>query len=70
MINSAYSTAQQSLHSAQNQALQAVSKISKNPDSIPESVVELNQAKLQTQLAATTIRSLDETTGYLLDMFA
>ena len=70
MINSAYSTALQSLSTAQSQAMDAVTRMANNPDSIPESVIDLNQAKLQTQLAATTIRSLDETTGYLLDILA
>jgi len=71
VVASGWSTAASGLHQAQNQALDAAIAISGgNPDEMLGAAVSLQQAKLQTQLNATVIRSLDVTTGYLLDMLA
>ncbi len=69
IFTSGWSAAVGGLHQAQNQALDAATAIaSGNPDDLLGAVVSMQQAKLQTQLNATVIRSLDDTTGYLLDI--
>ncbi|QYK54543.1 MAG: hypothetical protein KF824_06480 [Fimbriimonadaceae bacterium] len=71
VVASGWSTAVNGLHQAQNQALDAAVAVSGgNPDDLLGAAVSLQQAKLQTQLNATVIRSLDDTTGYLLDILA
>lgn len=69
MVSPAYSLLSRSLNEAQSRALQAASQISQGGD-IAESFVDLKMAELQTQVAARTLRVLDDTTQSVLDILA
>ena len=70
MVNSIYSTALTNLNSAHAKALSAVHEVSSNPNEMTSTWVDLSQSQLQAEVAITTLKSIDESLGYLLDIIA
>lgn len=59
-----------SLHAAHLQAARAGESVATNPDALPDALLQLNQAQLQSQIASHVIRTSDEMTRSLIDMIA
>lgn len=59
-----------SLHSAQPLAAGAAHSVATQPEQLPDALIQLNQAQLQSQLAAKVIQTSDQMTKSLIDMIA